>query len=160
MADQGWQEDIELKDDLQKYVESNLQRKEILDFVKEKYPLYAWSLRTFCRRLKHFGISYIDYNTNLDHVEEAVREEMDGRGRMLGYRALHKKVEGPRACTPGKILKSRVPQIAISSILGVKSSRIPKIIKYIEDMNFSRHSVGKVTLKNRRRGQCHLISSL
>jgi hypothetical protein len=76
MADQGWQEDIELKDDLQKYVESNLQRKEILDFVKEKYPLYAWSLQTFCRRLKHFGISYIDYNTNLDHVEEAVREEI------------------------------------------------------------------------------------
>ena len=92
MADQGWQEDIELKDDLQKYVESNLQRKEILDFVKEKYPLYAWSLQTLCHRLKHFGISYIDYNTYLDHVEEAVREEMDGPGRLLGYRALHKKV--------------------------------------------------------------------
>ena len=81
-----------IKNDLQKCVESKLQRKEILDFVKEKYPLYAWSLRTFCRRLKHFGISYIDYNTNLDHVEEAVREEMDGPGRLLGYRALHKKV--------------------------------------------------------------------
>ena len=28
----------------------------------------------------------------MGHVEEAVREEMDGRGRLLGYRALHKKV--------------------------------------------------------------------
>ena len=28
----------------------------------------------------------------MDHVEEAVREEMDGPGRLLGYRTLHKKV--------------------------------------------------------------------
>ena len=28
----------------------------------------------------------------MDHVEEAVREEMDGPGRLLGYHALHKKV--------------------------------------------------------------------
>lgn len=72
MADQGWPDDIELKDDLHKYVQQNLQHKEILDFVKEKYPLYAWSLRTLCRRLKHFEISYINYDTDLDHVEEAV----------------------------------------------------------------------------------------
>ena len=28
----------------------------------------------------------------MDHVEEAIREEMDGPGRLLGYRTLHKKV--------------------------------------------------------------------
>ena len=93
MADQGWPDDIELKDDLHKYVQQNLQHKEILDFVKEKYPLYAWSLRTLCRRLKHFEISYINYDTDLDHVEEAVRKEMDGPGSLLGYRALHRKLQ-------------------------------------------------------------------
>lgn len=92
MADQRWQDDIELKEDLKKWVKSNLQRKEILDFVREKYPSYPWSLRTLARRLKEFGISYIDYSTGLDRVEEAVRKEMDGPGRLLGYRALHKKI--------------------------------------------------------------------
>ena len=46
---------------------------------------------------------------------------------------------GVRGHASLKILKSRVPEMRFSSILGVKSCRIPKIIKYIEDINFPRH---------------------
>ena len=44
-----WEDDCELKDDLQKYVSKNLKREEILDFVKRDYPNYSWSLGTLSR---------------------------------------------------------------------------------------------------------------
>ena len=88
----GWQDDRNLQDDLQTYVKQNLRRKEILDFVEEKYPNYKWSLCILCRRLNHFGIKFIDYNTDLGSIEQAVRKEMDGPGGLLGYRALNKEL--------------------------------------------------------------------
>ena len=87
-----WKDDGDLQVDLRTYVKQNLRRQEILDFVKEKYPNYRWSLRTLCRRLSYFDIKFIDYDTNLGSIEQAVRKEMDGPGRLLGYRALHKKL--------------------------------------------------------------------
>ena len=87
-----WKEDEELKVDLKKYVLRNLKRREILDFMKRDYPQYAWSLGTLSRRLKHFDISYINYDLTVQEVEEVVREEQNGPGHLLGYRLLHKKI--------------------------------------------------------------------
>lgn len=87
-----WKEDSELKKDLEKYVQQNLKREELLDFVKRKYTAYCWSVRTLARRLSFFNIKYIDYDTDLNTIREAVSEEMNGPGRLLGYRALHKKL--------------------------------------------------------------------
>ena len=92
MASQDWKYDEDLKQDLEKYIKQNLKMKEILDFVAEKYPMYAWSLRTLCRRLAHFELKYMDHDVGLDDVEAAVTEELKGPGRLLGYRALHKKI--------------------------------------------------------------------
>ena len=44
-----WQENKDLKHDLEEYVKQNMKRNELLDFVREQYPMYAWSLRTLCR---------------------------------------------------------------------------------------------------------------
>ena len=90
MAD--WKNYEELEGDLQDYVCRNFQRLEILDFLKQKYPMYHWSLRTLCRRMSHFDIKYTNYDVDVAQVEEAVRKEIDGPGRLLGYRAMHKKV--------------------------------------------------------------------
>ena len=87
-----WKEDVNLKKDLETYVKKNLKRKEVLDFAKEKYPLYEWSLRTLCRWLNYFGIKYIDYSIDVAEVENAVRKEITGPGRLLGYRAMHQKL--------------------------------------------------------------------
>ena len=87
-----WQEDEALEEDLQLYVSKNLKREEMLDFLPERYPMYAWSLRTLARRLNHFNIRYVERNTTLEEVEEAVRAELNGPGKLLGYRALHKKI--------------------------------------------------------------------
>ena len=87
-----WEEDGNLRGDLQRYVMENLRRKEVLDFVKRDYPQYAWSLGTLDRRLSHFRIQYIKYDTDFQEVEAAVREETNGPGQLLGYRAMHKKI--------------------------------------------------------------------
>ena len=75
----GWKDDEDLQHDLRTYVKQNLRRQEILDFVQEKYPNYPWSLRTLCRRMKYYDIKFIDYDTDLGSIEQAVRQEMDGR---------------------------------------------------------------------------------
>ena len=51
-----------------------LKRDEILDFVSKKYPLYAWRLRNLCPSLHYFDIKYINYEIELDDLEESVRE--------------------------------------------------------------------------------------
>eukprot|EP00794_Sanderia_malayensis_P009299 gene9299-10280_t len=92
-GDCEWKNDKTLEEELNGYVEKNLKRKEILDFVKQRYPQYPWSLRSISRRMKFFGIKYVDDDrADLGDVEQAVREELDGPGQLLGYRALHKKI--------------------------------------------------------------------
>ena len=61
-------------------------------FVKSEVSDVSWSVRTLSRRLHHFGIKYIEYDTKIDDVTCAVEKEMNGPGRFLGYRALHKKI--------------------------------------------------------------------
>ena len=70
----------------------NLRRSEILDFVRRDYPHYAWSIPTLDRRLRHFSIQYIDKDTSLEEVLEAVDKELDGPGQLLGYRSMNQKL--------------------------------------------------------------------
>ena len=81
-----WQNNCKLEEDLKKYVAANMQRLEILDYMKKDYAVYKWSLRTLDRRLNHFNIRYIDRNVPL------VRKELNGPGAMLGYRAMTQKM--------------------------------------------------------------------
>ena len=39
-----------------------------------------------------FGVKYINCDIDVEAVEKAVREELDGPGQLLGYRAMHKKM--------------------------------------------------------------------
>ena len=87
-----WQEDEELREDLQRYVLQNLQRKEVLDFVERDYPQYAWSLPTLSRRMSHFQIKYIDYTISPAEVKDAFRKENAGPGQLLGYRSMQRKI--------------------------------------------------------------------
>jgi hypothetical protein len=89
---ESWKSNSKLEEDLKKYVATNMQRLEILDFMKKNYCIYKWSLRTLDRRLRHFGINYIDRDVPLDVAREAVRKELDGPGVMLGYRAMTQKI--------------------------------------------------------------------
>jgi hypothetical protein len=92
MRNNDWKDDQTLKEDLEKYSRSNLQRNEILDFVKQKYSEYAWSLRTLDRRLSFFNIRRTDENVTVEEVKAAVENEVNGPGKLLGYRAMYNKI--------------------------------------------------------------------
>ena len=92
LRDISWREDVPLQEDLRNYVRQNMKRKEMLDFLKRDFPTYAWSIPTLDRRLRYFNIFYKDTNVTLDKVKEAVGKELEGPGKLLGYRALHQKI--------------------------------------------------------------------
>ena len=79
-----WEEDEQLKNDLNGYVLQNFSRREILDFVCRNYSQYAWSLGTLSRRMAFFYIKYIRYDTDIDVVTDAVCKELEGPGQLLG----------------------------------------------------------------------------
>ena len=87
-----WEDDNDLQNDLAKFVSLNLKRMEILDFLRKDYPMYAWSLRSLARRMQYFGtFQFTDYDVEVNDVEAAVEKEISGPGKLLGYRAMHKK---------------------------------------------------------------------
>ena len=92
MAGSNWKDDETLRRDLDQYVRENLKRSEILDFEGRDFSEYAWSIATLDRRLRHFKIKYIDYTTNVEVVSDAVNQELNGPGKLLGYRVLNQKL--------------------------------------------------------------------
>ena len=88
----NWEDDNDLNNDLAKFVSLNLKRMEILDFLRKDYPMYAWSLRSLARRMQYFGIQFTDYDVEVNDVEAAVEKEISGPGKLLSYRATHKKI--------------------------------------------------------------------
>ena len=87
-----WKDDIDLKNDLAKFVRVNLRKLETLDFMRKDYPMYAWSLRSLARRMQYFGIQFTDHDVEVNEVDDAVKKEISGPGKLLGYRAMHKKI--------------------------------------------------------------------
>ena len=91
-SNDAWQSDCRLEEETKKFVKQGIKRKEILDFLRRDFPQYAWSIPTLDRRLGHFNINYIDENVSVDQVRDAVARELRGPGKLLGYRAMHRKV--------------------------------------------------------------------
>ena len=87
-----WEDDNDLKNDLANIVSLNLKRMEILDFVRKDYPMYAWSLRSLAHRMQYFGIQFTDNDVEVNDVEAAVGNDISVPGKLLGYRAMHKKI--------------------------------------------------------------------
>ena len=83
---------IFLKEQCRRTFNKALNAKKRSIFLREDFPQYAWSIRTLDRRLRHFGVYYNDNTVSGEDVEEAVKKELEGPGKLLGYRALHKKV--------------------------------------------------------------------
>ena len=92
MAEALWKDDCDLEEAMKKYVSQSLQRREMLDFLIRDFPEYTWSLRSLDRRLRHFDIFYKDEDVGVDTVRDAVKAELNGPGKLLGYRAMHKKI--------------------------------------------------------------------
>ena len=86
---QDWKNDQRLEHNLKLYVSQNLKRVEVLDYMKRDFGDYNSSLRTLARRLMELGITYINYEASVDHVKEAVEKEINGPGKLFGYRTMN-----------------------------------------------------------------------
>ena len=60
--------------------------------MKRDFGDYNWSLRTLARRLKELGVTYINYETSVDDVREAVEKEIIGPGKLLRCQAMNQKL--------------------------------------------------------------------
>ena len=87
-----WESDGDLKRELSKYVTKGLQRNEILSYMLRDFPQYSWSIKTLDRRMRYFNIFYHNNNVSLNAVKEAGKGELNGPGKLLGYRAMHLKI--------------------------------------------------------------------
>ena len=87
-----WKDDHWLEQDLKTYISQNLTKSEVLDFMQRNFAQYTWSVPTLDRRLRHFGIFYINYDTPLAAVSDAVQKELEGPGRLLDYRAMNQRL--------------------------------------------------------------------
>ena len=87
-----WKDDMDLRNDLAKFVRVNLRRLEILDLMRKDYPMYAWSLRSLARRMQYFRIQFTDHDVEVNEVEDTVKKGISGPGKLLGYRAMHNKI--------------------------------------------------------------------
>lgn len=95
--DSEWKQDDELCSTLQRLVMENYKRKEILCWLKRDFGQYCWSIRTLDRRLRFFEISYaktqnLGGSLNLV-IKDIVQQELEGPGKLLGYRAMHTKIK-------------------------------------------------------------------
>ena len=88
----SWFDNKELERTLWTYVSQNMKRQEILDYMKRDFPCYPWSIPTLDRRLRYFNIRYIDNTVPISTVTEAVKKEMEGPGKLLGYRNMNLKL--------------------------------------------------------------------
>ena len=87
-----WLNDADLEQQIKLLVLQNFWRAEILDFLKRDFPHYAWNLGALSRRMKRFGIKYVDYEAPINEVRDALAYENKGPGQLLGYRAVHQKI--------------------------------------------------------------------
>eukprot|EP00794_Sanderia_malayensis_P018736 gene18736-20625_t len=87
-----WKNDTVLKTALEGYSRENFKRTEMLSFLEKDFPQYAWSLRSLDRRLREFKINRVDKDVSVEQLRNAVQEELDGPGRLLGYRAMCNKI--------------------------------------------------------------------
>ena len=55
--------------------------------------MYAWSIRSLACRMQYFGIQFTDYEVKVNDMEDAVEKEIPSPGKLLGYRAMHKKIQ-------------------------------------------------------------------
>ena len=64
----------------------------MLSYMLGDFPQYSWSIKTLGRRMRYFKIFYHSNNVSLNAVKKAVKGDLNGRGELLGYRAMHLKI--------------------------------------------------------------------
>ena len=81
-----------MEEAIRHYFKKNYKYSTILQFL-EKFHNIKLSKRTLIRKLQEYGLGRRKYNANRDQVEQAIRQELNGSGRLLGYRAMWRRLQ-------------------------------------------------------------------
>lgn len=60
--------------------------------MEKDFPQYTWSIHTLDRILCHFNFYFSNNDVEIDEVKETLAEVLEGPGKLLGYRAMHKNI--------------------------------------------------------------------
>ena len=163
-----WENDENLKADIQKYVLQNLTRKEVLDFLGRDYPQYAWSLPTLSRRMayRYFEIKYVDYETDLKVVEMVACEQ----ALLFGLRRSLARSRETRFTRPNRRACSQTMEMAVKEeisgpgqLLGYQQLAVPRGLVYDVMTKVDPEGLesrAKVGQKKRHRGPTGTFTSL
>jgi hypothetical protein len=84
--------------------------------------------------LQYFNIRHIDQNVTINQLQTAVKKEMEGPGKLLGYRALHKKI---RQVYDLKVPRDLVHAVMYDAYPDVLQQRAPQCKKKKPKGHFS-----------------------
>ena len=119
IRDATWQDDSQLKENMRNYLTQGLQRKEILNFMERDFRQYAWSLRSLDRRLRYFNLYRSDVAVTLNEVKTTVCCELEGPGKLLGYRAMHLKIrQQHRLNVPRDLVYATMTDVDLDGLQG------------------------------------------
>ena len=81
----------------------------ITDYFKKNYSAIKISRSTLLNKLKEYGLRRRRNMIDRDHVRRFILEERDGSGKMLGYRAIWKRLQSKHGL--------QIPHLVIQIIL-------------------------------------------
>ena len=87
-----WRDDQNLESELKCLKQNGYQNQEILNFMERDFSQYAWSERTLKRRIAHFELRFRDTQNTLEEATAAIKQELKGPSKTLGYRAMNQKL--------------------------------------------------------------------
>ena len=88
MRNVEWKSDTALMAALQEYSRQNFQGSEVLSFLERDFPQYAWNLHIFDWGLRELKITRVDKGVRVEQLRNAVQQELNGPGKLLGYRTM------------------------------------------------------------------------
>ena len=106
-----WNEDMELYEQLKSHLKHGLSQREILSYVQRDFDCYAWSERTLKRRIAFFNLKREDTQATIEDVIETVGKELEGPGRLRGYRHMHTQLK--------KVHDVHAPRDVVYAVMGI-----------------------------------------
>ena len=91
-------------------MKNGLRQREILSYLRRDFSIYTWSERTLKRRISFFQLKREDIQASRD-VKEAVGKELEGPGRLRGYRHMHTQLK--------KVHDVHAPRDVVYAVMGV-----------------------------------------
>ena len=86
-------EDDELKNALSQLIKQGMKQTVIISCMKRDFHIYSWTERTLKRRISIFKLRSSDTQKILQEARNVIENEIQGPGKLLGYRAMYKKLK-------------------------------------------------------------------